>query len=434
MLAARSGVANPFRRRSAGDPGAHPAYTPGVDVERKIEVLAGAAKYDVSCASSGSRRAGEGTGNASVGGICHSWSDDGRCISLLKILFSNHCIYDCAYCANRASNPVPRASFTVDEVVRLTMEFYRRNYIEGLFLSSGVVRSPDHTMEELVRVVERLRVDERFHGYIHLKAIPGASPDLVRRAGLAVDRLSVNIELPSEVSLRRLAPEKSKDDILRPMASIAGGIVESRAERRRHRSAPAYAPAGQSTQLIVGASPEDDRRILDLAHGLYRKFGLKRVYYSAYVPVNPDPLLPPPEGPPDILREHRLYQADWLVRLYGFAPAEIVDDARPNLDRAVDPKTAWALRHPERFPVEVNRADRDTLLRVPGIGFKSAARILATRRFAALRAEDLAPLGIVLRRAHAFLTCGGRRVLPPPPRAVAVDDRQPELFAAGCCP
>lgn len=405
-----------------------------MDVERKVEVLAGAAKYDVSCASSGSRRSGAGTGNASVGGICHSWSDDGRCISLLKILFSNHCIYDCAYCANRASNPIPRASFTVDEVVRLTMEFYRRNYIEGLFLSSGVVRSPDHTMERLVRVVERLRVDERFHGYIHLKAIPGASPELVRRAGLAVDRLSVNIELPSEASLRQLAPEKSREDILGPMASIACGISESLAERRRHRRAPAYAPAGQSTQLIVGATPEDDRRILNLSHGLYRKFGLKRVYYSAYVPVNPDPLLPPPEGPPDLLREHRLYQADWLVRLYGFDPGEIVDETFPNLDRTVDPKTAWALRHPERFPVEINRADRDTLLRVPGIGFKSAARILASRRFAALRPEDLAPLGIVMRRAHAFLTCGGRRVPSPPSAAPVRGGGQMELFAAGAGP
>ncbi len=420
----------PRTRGAAGaGPAGRTAYTGDVDIERKVEVLAGAAKYDVSCASSGSRRAGEGTGNTSTGGVCHSWSDDGRCISLLKILFSNHCIYDCAYCANRAGNPGPRASFTVEEVVRLTMEFYRRNYIEGLFLSSGVVGSPDHTMEQLVRVVERLRIEERFHGYIHLKAIPGASPELVRRAGLAVDRLSINIELPSEGSLRRLAPGKSKDGILGPMASIACGIAESREERRLHRKAPAYAPAGQSTQLIVGATPEDDRRILNLSHGLYRKYGLKRVYYSAYVPVNPDPLLPPPEGPPDLLREHRLYQADWLVRLYGFDPGELLDDATPNLDRLVDPKTAWAVRHPERFPVEVNRADRETLLRVPGVGFKSAARILASRRFAALRPEDLAPLGIVLRRAHAFLICGGRRIPPPPSPAPSADSRQMELFA-----
>ncbi|MDZ4197928.1 MAG: putative DNA modification/repair radical SAM protein, partial [Kiritimatiellia bacterium] len=385
-----------------------------MDLQQKIGVLSGAAKYDASCASSGSRRTGEGLGNTSTGGICHSWSDDGRCISLLKILFSNHCIYDCAYCANRAGNAIPRASFTVDEVVRLTLEFYRRNYIEGLFLSSGVLRSPDHTMEQLVRVVERLRLEERFQGYIHLKTIPGAHPDLVRRAGLAVDRLSVNIELPSEASLNRLAPQKSKAGILGPMGEISRGIVESRVERRRHKGAPRYAPAGQSTQLIVGASPENDRQILNLSEGLYRRYRLKRVYYSAYVPVNADPLLPAPDARPDLLREHRLYQADWLVRLYGFEPSELLDESAPNLDRAEDPKTVWARRHPERFPVEINRADRETLLRVPGIGFVSAARILETRQFAALRPEDLAPLGLVLRRAAPFLLCGGRRVAAPP--------------------
>ncbi len=411
-----------------------------MDITRKVEILAGAAKYDVSCASSGSRRGGAGVGQTAVGGICHSWADDGRCISLLKILFSNCCVYDCAYCANRVSNPIPRASFTVDEVVDLTMSFYRRNYIEGLFLSSGVLRNPDYTMEQLVQVVERLRREEHFHGYVHLKTIPGASPELVRRAGLVVDRLSVNIELPSAESLKRLAPEKSKAGILDPMGMIAGGIAQSRAERRTHRAAPLYAPAGQSTQLIVGASPEDDRRIIALSHGLYRKFSLKRVYYSAYIPVNPDPLLPPPDTSPDLLREHRLYQADWLVRLYGFQPDELLDEAHPNLERGVDPKTAWAVRHPERFPVEVNRADRETLLRVPGIGFTSAVRILASRRFAAIRPEDLAPLGVVMRRAQPFVTCGGRR--PPAPavplltrrrRAVAIGFEQPDLFASVAC-
>ena len=380
----------------------------------KLAVLAGAARYDVSCASSGTRsaRPGPGTGARPVGGICHSWSADGRCISLLKVLFSNRCIYDCAYCANRASNPIPRATFTVEEIVSLTMAFYRRNYVEGLFLSSGVLRSPDHTMECLVRVATRLRREERFNGYIHLKAIPGASPELIRRAGLVADRVSVNIELPTENSLRCLAPDKHKADILGPMDSIHRAIEESRIERRRHRHAPVFAPAGQSTQLIVGASPEPDRQILSLAQGLYRRYRLKRVYYSAYTPVNADARLPDPSQPPDRRREHRLYQADWLLRRYGFDLEEILPPDCPSLDPTLDPKTDWALRHPERFPVEVNRADYETLIRVPGIGETSAARIVATRRVAAVRPEDLRPLGVVTRRAYAFLTCA-RRYLGP---------------------
>ncbi len=380
-----------------------------MDLADKVGVLAGAARYDVSCASSGSRRRNRqgGLGQAATSGICHSWSDDGRCISLLKILFSNHCVYDCAYCANRASNPIERASFTVDEVVRLTVNFYRRNYIEGLFLSSGVVRSPDYTMEQLVQVAERLRREERFNGYIHLKAIPGASPELVRRAGRAADRVSVNIELPSEASLCALAPQKRKGDILGPMNDLGRAIAASREERRRDRRAPLFAPAGQSTQLIVGASPEDDRQILRLSEGLYRTFRLRRVYYSAFVPVNDDTRLPHPDGP-DLLREHRLYQADWLVRQYGFESAEVLPDDTRYLDRALDPKSAWALRHIDRFPVEVNRADYETLLRVPGIGVRSAKRIVSSRRIAALSHEDLDRIGVVMKRARHFVTCGGR--------------------------
>lgn len=380
-----------------------------MDATAKLDVLAAAARYDVSCASSGSRRprAHRGVGATSVGGICHTWSADGRCVSLLKVLFSNHCIYDCAYCVNRASNPVPRATFTVDELVALTMAFYRRNYIEGLFLSSGVLRSPDYTMECLIRVAERLRRDEQFGGYIHLKAIPGASPEALQRAGQVADRVSVNIELPSEASLRALAPDKRKEDILGPMRLLSRAIADSRAERRRHRRAPAFAPAGQSTQLIVGASPESDRQILALAHALYRTYGLKRVYYSAYAPVNDDPRLPHPERP-DLAREHRLYQADWLLRCYGFDLDEILPSDTPALDADLDPKTAWALRHPERFPVDVNRAPYETLLRVPGIGARTAARIVATRRVASVQPADLPRLGAVLRRARHFVICGGR--------------------------
>ena len=380
-----------------------------MELSRKLDVLAGAARYDVSCASSGSRRArpGRGVGHAAVGGICHSWSADGRCISLLKVLFSNHCIYDCAYCVNRASNPIPRASFTVDELVALTMAFYRRNYVEGLFLSSGVLRSPDHTMECLVRVAERLRQEERFGGYIHLKAIPGASPEWLRRAGVVADRVSVNIELPSEASLRRLAPEKRKPDILGPMNFLSRSIEAHREERRRFRKAPAFAPAGQSTQMIVGASPESDRQILDLARGLYRVYHLKRVYYSAYTPVVEDGRLPRPDRP-DLAREHRLYQADWLLRCYGFELDEILPSDQPALDAELDPKTAWALRHPERFPVEINRADYEELVRVPGIGARSAARIVASRRVAPVRVEALSGIGAVVRRARHFVTCDGR--------------------------
>ncbi|MEI6847162.1 MAG: putative DNA modification/repair radical SAM protein [Chlorobiaceae bacterium] len=375
----------------------------------KLQILSGAARYDASCASSGSKREGAacGTGNTSQSGICHSWSDDGRCISLLKILLSNDCRYDCAYCVNRSSNPVSRASFTVREVVDLTLEFYRRNYIEGLFLSSAVMTSPDYTMERMVRVAETLRIEEKFGGYLHMKIIPGCSSELVRKSGLYADRISVNIELPSQVSLQRLAPQKHKQAILEPMALIGREIHTSLVERKTSRRAPRFAPAGQSTQMIIGASPENDLQILRLSQGLYNKMNLKRVYYSAYVPVNNDSRLPALSTPP-LLREHRLYQADWLLRFYGFSAEEILSDDDPHLDESFDPKTAWALRHPEFFPVDINRADYNTLLRVPGIGVTSAKRIVAARRFSVITSDGLKKIGVVLKRAKYFIICSGR--------------------------
>ncbi len=376
---------------------------------KKLQILSGAARYDASCSSSGSKREAPacGTGNTSSNGICHSWSDDGRCISLLKILLSNDCRYDCAYCVNRSSNSVERASFTAREVVDLTLDFYRRNYIEGLFLSSAVMVSPDHTMERMVRVAETLRIEEQFGGYIHMKIIPGSSSELVRKAGLYADRVSVNIELPSQASLQRLAPQKHKDAILAPMAMIGREIASSLVERKSSRSAPRFAPAGQSTQMIIGASPENDFQILRLSQGLYKKMNLKRVYYSAYVPVSADNRLPVLAAPP-LLREHRLDQADWLLRFYGFSAEEILSDDAPNLDEAFDPKSAWALRHPEFFPVEINRADYGTLLRVPGIGVTSAKRIIAARRFSAITPEGMKKIGVVMKRAKYFITCSGR--------------------------
>lgn len=380
-----------------------------VDLESKLRILGAAARYDVSCSSSGVRRPGGkgGLGDCSSLGVCHSWSDDGRCISLLKVLFSNRCVYDCAYCANRSSAERPRASFTPDELVELTVNFYRRNYIEGLFLSSAVWVSPDYTMERLLLTLKKLRGREGFNGYIHVKAIPGASPELIRQAGLYADRMSVNIELPTEESLRFLAPQKRKEDILGPMGDMSEGIRESREERRRRRAAPSFVPAGQSTQLIVGATPENDLRIMGLAEGLYRRYGLKRVYYSAFVPVSEDPRLPRLERPP-LLREHRLYQADWLLRHYHFTSSEILDDAHPHLDEELDPKSGWALRNPQYFPVEVNAADYETLLRVPGLGVRSARRIMAARRVHSLDFDDLKKIGVVLKRARYFITCRGR--------------------------
>ena len=392
-----------------------------MDLINKLAVLGESARYDVSCSTSGVVREnrGQGIGNTTLGGICHTFTEDGRCVSLLKVLMTNVCCFDCAYCANRRSNNVPRAAFTVEEAAELTMGFYLRNYIEGLFLSSGVERSPDHTMEQLIAVCRRLRQEHHFHGYIHVKAIPGASAELIRTAGLYADRLSVNIELPSEQSLKLLAPQKSREQVLAPMKLIAGTIATNRDERTRFTHTPRYAPAGQSTQLIVSASPESDHQILRLSASLYEHCHLKRVYYSAYIPVNDDTRLPAPPGP-DMLREHRLYQADWLMRVYGFDCGEIVDERAPELDRRLDPKCAWALRNLHWFPVEVNRADYEALLRVPGIGIRSARRILATRRSAPLRMDDLPKLGVVMKRAQYFITCHGRGVLPPSVRPAAL--------------
>ncbi|MBP7276379.1 MAG: putative DNA modification/repair radical SAM protein [Kiritimatiellae bacterium] len=374
------------------------------DIQQRLRVLAGAARYDASCASG--RAGARDSGRPPPAGVCHSWSDDGRCISLLKILLSNHCIYDCAYCANRASATVDRATFTPEEIAELTMHFYRRNYIEGLFLSSGVLRSPDYTMELMIRTAELLRREHGFRGYLHMKAIPGASEALLQRAGLLADRVSVNIELPTEVSLRALAPDKKREDILRPMDRLHTAIENHRAARKRDRKTPRFSPSGQSTQLIVGASPEPDRQILTLADALYRKYGLRRVYYSAFMPVSDDPRLPHPSGA-DLLREHRLYQADWLVRLYGFGPEEVLEPGTENLDRELDPKTAWALRHPECFPVRVQQAPLEELVRVPGLGLISARRIIAARRHAQLSVEDLTRIGVVMKRARYFIECSG---------------------------
>lgn len=380
-----------------------------MDIQEKLRILAAAARYDASCASGGSRRRSVkgGLGDCARLGVCHSWSDDGRCVSLLKILFTNACIYDCAYCVNRASAERPRASFTPEEVADLTAQFYLRNYVEGLFLSSAVRLSPDHTMEQLTRTLKLLRLEKGFNGYIHVKAIPGADPAHIREAGLYADRMSVNIELPSEESLRRLAPQKDRTSILKPMGEMAEGIAASREERRKSRKAPPFVPGGQSTQLIVGASPESDLRIVRLAEGLYRRYALKRVYYSAFSPVSDDPRLPRLTEAP-LLREHRLYQADWLMRFYSFTAGEILDESRPDLDPELDPKSGWALRHLELFPVEVNAAAYETLLRVPGIGVKSARRIVAARRSHSLWFDDLKKMGVVLKRAKYFVTCRGR--------------------------
>lgn len=404
-----------------------------MNLSEKLTLLGGAARYDASCASSG-------PGNP---GVCHSWADDGRCISLLKVLFTNHCLYDCAYCANRRSNPGPRAAFTVRELVDLTLDFHRRNYIEGLFLSSGVFRSPDNTMEALVAVARALRVQEGFRGYIHLKAIPGADPALVRAAGLYADRLSVNVELPSRSSLEALAPDKSAESIFRPMKQIATEAKDALAVAKYHRSlVPRFAPSGQSTQMIVGASPESDLDILRISSKLYSSFGLKRVYYSAYIPVNDDKRLPALGGPP-LKREHRLYQSDWLYRFYGYQPDELLDPGRPYLDEDLDPKASWAIRHPEAFPVDINRAPGATLLRVPGLGPRSLERILAARRGTRLRRQDLKVLGAVARKAGPFLRFEGEGAQPLPDevslrllladpearRRMKSDPLQGELFA-----
>lgn len=393
-----------------------------MDTLEKLSLLAAAARYDVSCASSGSTRTndGRGFGNATTApmGICHSWSADGRCVSLLKVLFSNYCLYDCAYCINRRSNDLPRVSFRIEELVDLTVAFYRRNYIEGLFLSSGIFADPDTTMEILLTVVRRLREKENFHGYIHLKVIPGASRELIRAAGFYADRLSVNVEFATASSLAALAPQKKKETVLAPLAFL-GAEIRARQEEAKHaRRAPLFVPAGQSTQLVVGASPETDRAVLRLAEALYRRVGLRRVYYSAYIPVGDERCLPTSPRA-SLQREHRLYQADWLIRLYGFQAEEILPPESPFLDLELDPKTAWALRHPEYFPVDINRADYYELLRVPGIGLTAARRIIAARREGRIHLHDLVKFGVVMRRAGYFVTDGRNGAkFPPHPAAV----------------
>ena len=377
---------------------------------RKLAILGEAARYDASCASSGSGRQGKpgGLGNAAMAGICHTWAEDGRCISLLKVLLSNACIYDCAYCANRRSGNAERAAFEPEELAMLTSEFYRRNYIEGLFLSSGVVKNAQYTMELMIQAVELLREKYNFCGYIHVKVIPGADLELIRRLGLSADRISVNIELPTSQGLALLAPQKGAEAILRPMNNIKAMKTENLAERKSFKNAPMFAPAGQSTQMIVGATRDTDRTILRLSSGLYKKFEMKRVYFSAYIPVGSHPFLPGPDVSAPLLREHRLYQADWLMRFYGFGVDEIVDDAAPDLASDIDPKTGWALRNIAFFPVELNTAGRDELLRVPGIGVISADRIIAARRTRRLELTDLRKLGVVYKRAQYFVTCKGR--------------------------
>lgn len=386
-----------------------------MSVMEKLRILTDAAKYDVACTSSGTSRGNDGTGLGSCVqmGICHSFAADGRCISLLKILFTNECIFDCKYCINRRSNDVPRASFTPDEICELTIEFYRRNYIEGLFLSSGILRSPDYTMELICAALEKLRKVYRFQGYIHVKVIPGASEELIQRAGFLADRMSVNLELATAEGLRTLAPHKTRDKILKPMRLVQNGRSQNAYELKVYHHAPSFVPAGQSTQMIVGATPETDYQMLHVAETLYQRFDLKRVFYSAFVSVNVDKALPAKtdQGPP-LLREHRLYQADWLLRYYKFEAKELLTEEEPNFNPLFDPKCNWALRHLEYFPVEVNRAPYEMLLRVPGLGYRSAGRIIRARRLGTLDFQDLKKIGVVLKRAMYFLTCNGRMMYP----------------------
>lgn len=383
-----------------------------MDVLEKLTILTDAAKYDAACTSSGGNRTSKkgyiGNTSSSVAGCCHSFSADGRCVTLLKVLLTNYCVYDCKYCVNRRSNDTRRALFSPEELADLTIGFYRRNYIEGLFLSSGVVRSPDYTMELMIRTLRLLREQYRFNGYIHAKAIPGSAPELVEQLGLLADRLSVNIELPSEAGLKLLAPDKTRKAIFSPMGQIQARNHQNKEELVKYRHAPKFAPAGQSTQLIVGATPDTDFQILRLTQGLYDRYQLKRVFYSAYVPVVEHALLPSKDVKPPLLREHRLYQADWLLRFYGFRAEELLDEQHQDFDTRVDPKCSWALAHLDCFPVEVNTADYEALLRVPGIGIVSARRILTARRGRAVQIEDLKKMGVVMKRAQYFLTAAGK--------------------------
>ncbi|WP_456314974.1 putative DNA modification/repair radical SAM protein [Pseudomonas shirazensis] len=374
-------------------------------VMEKLAILADAAKYDVSCSSSGSKRENKdkGLGDAKGYGICHAYTEDGRCVSLLKILLTNHCIFDCAYCVSRKSNDIKRAAFTVQEVVDLTIGFYRRNYIEGLFLSSGIFDNPDYTMERLVRIAKKLRLEENFNGYIHLKAIPGASDELMKQAGIYADRLSVNVEMPTEQSLKLLAPDKNHIDVIKPMEYLKNEIVGHKEEKKLNYKAPVFAPAGQSTQMVIGATKESDLEILGMADFFYEKMNMKRVYYSGYVPISYDSRLPVIGTPVPIIRENRLYQADWLVRFYGFKVNEIVGFNQPNLDLDIDPKLGWALRNLNQFPVDVNTADLELIKRIPGIGYLSAKKIVAARQYKKLVPDDLKKLGIAYTRARYFL-------------------------------
>lgn len=383
-----------------------------MDMFEKLKILGESAKYDSSCTSSGVDRRGgtsDGIGSAASCGLCHSFAADGRCISLLKILMTNYCMYDCKYCINRRSNDVPRARFTPDEIADLTINFYRRNYIEGLFLSSGIIQSPDYTCEQIIEALSILRNKYKFYGYIHAKTIPGADPELINRLGTLADRISVNIELPSQKSLNTLAPDKSKSSILLPMGHITNKIRQNSYEIVKYKAAPKFAPAGQSTQMIIGATPDTDFQILRLSEAMYGKYRLKRVFYSAYIPVGDQKLLPPAGTKPPLLREHRLYQADWLLRFYGFKAEEILDEQHQEFNPLLDPKCNWALHHPECFPVEINKAPYEMLLRVPGIGVKSAQKIVTARRQAKLDYPDLRKLGVVLKRANYFILCLGKR-------------------------
>jgi putative DNA modification/repair radical SAM protein len=375
-------------------------------LREKLNILADAAKYDVSCSSSGSKRKNEGgIGNAS-NGICHTYTEDGRCVSLLKILLTNHCIYDCAFCVSRKSNEVKRAAFTVDEVVQLTMNFYRRNYIEGLFLSSGIFKNADYTMERLLRVVKKLRLEEKYNGYIHLKTIPKASEELIKEAGLYVDRMSINLEMPTEEGLQLVAPDKSHRDVQKPLSFVQNQIAQFKGDRKLIKRVPQFVPAGQSTQMVIGATPESDMQIMQTAAAYYKKFSLKRVYYSGFIPIpNSTSLLPQLGTPPPLLRENRLYQTDWLMRFYGFGVEELLNTNHPNLETDIDPKLSWALRNLHLFPVNINTADYGMIIRVPGIGRQSAQHIIAARKFGKLHVHQLQKIGVAYNRAQYFIYC-----------------------------
>lgn len=397
--------------------------TQNMEISEKLKILTDAAKYDVACTSSGVDRSnkGKGMGDAHACGICHTFASDGRCVSLLKILFTNECIYDCKYCINRRSNDVPRASFTPDEVCRLTIEFYRRNYIEGLFLSSGILNSPDFTMGLIYEALWKLRNEYRFFGYIHVKAIPGASPEIIEKVGFLADRMSTNLELPTKKGLQELAPNKSYKNILRPMRQIqlgTGNLIATEKEgynlvtRSGRKTTSKFVPAGQSTQMIIGATPETDYQLMTVTEHMYKEYKMKRVFYSAFVDVNHNIDAPAPIGPNPLLREHRLYQADWLLRYYKFEVKELLNESHPNFNVVLDPKCDWAVSHLERFPVEVMRADYYTLLRVPGLGVKSAGRIVSARRYGILNFDNLKKMGVVLKRAAYFITCNGKTMFP----------------------